>query len=68
MPGVLLIDRYADANANPESNTLRSLQWHDPRRLPNSHRGGNPQFMARHVQCGRWSGYVYSMDARGDQY
>jgi hypothetical protein len=61
MSGVLLIDRHADPNANPESDTLRSLQWHDTRRLPNSHGGGNPQFMARHVQCGRWSRCVVPM-------
>jgi hypothetical protein len=58
---MLLIDRRADTNADPESDTLRSLQWHDTRWLPNSHGGGSPQFMARHVQCGRWSGYANSM-------
>jgi hypothetical protein len=59
--GVMLIDRHADPNADPESDTLRSCQWHDTRRLPNSHGGGSPQFMARHVQCGGRSWYVDGM-------
>jgi hypothetical protein len=57
MSGVVLIDRHADPNADPESDTLRSRQWYDTRRLPNSHGGGSPQFMARHVQRGGRSWY-----------
>ena len=53
------VDRHADTNANSQPDTLRSLQWNDTRRLSNSHRGGNPQFMERHVQCGRWSWSVH---------
>jgi hypothetical protein len=58
MSGLMLIDRHADPNADPESDTLSSRQWYDTRRLPNSHGGGSPQFMARHVQCGGRSWYV----------
>jgi hypothetical protein len=47
-----------DSNADPESHSFRSLQWHNSRRLPNSYGGGNPRFMARHVQRSRWSRLV----------
>jgi len=65
MSGVVLIDRHADPNADPESDTLRSRQWYDTRWLPNSHGGGSPQFMARDVQCGGRSGYVDRVKLHG---
>jgi hypothetical protein len=49
----------ADPNANPQPYPICSLQWHDTRRLPNSNRGGIPQFMARHVECGCRSRFVH---------
>lgn len=55
-------DGETDTNANHQSDTLRSLQWHDTRRISNSHGGGNPQLMARHVERGCWSRLV----PRGD--
>jgi hypothetical protein len=48
-----------DANANSQSHSLSSLQWHDTRWLPNSHRGGNPQSMAWNVECHCWRWYVF---------
>lgn len=51
-------DRHADPDADSKPDALRSRQWHDTRRLPNSHRGGSPQFMAWHVQCSGRSWYV----------
>lgn len=54
------VDRRADTNADLESDALRRLQWDDTRDVPNSHRGGNPQFMARHVKCGCRSRFVYT--------
>jgi hypothetical protein len=51
-------DGIIDSNANPESYALRSIQWHNSRRLPNSYGGGNPRSMARHVQRDRWSRLV----------
>jgi hypothetical protein len=53
------VDRHVDTNADSQPDTLRSLQWDDTGRLPNSHGGGNPQFMERHVQRGRWSRFVH---------
>jgi hypothetical protein len=57
--GVALTDHCPDPNADPQPNPISRLQWNDTRRLQNSHGGGNPQLMERHVQCGGWSRYVY---------
>ena len=59
MTSQILTDSCADPNADPQPNTVRSLQWNDPRRLPNSYGRGIPQFMERNVQCGGRSRYVH---------
>jgi len=45
------IDSFADTNADPEPDTLRRLQWYDPRRLSDSHKGRILEFMAGDVKC-----------------
>ena len=57
-----------DSNANHQSDTLRGLQWHDTGRISNSHRGGNPQLMARNVECGCGSRLVFPGWARKVKY
>jgi hypothetical protein len=55
---VLIADRLADPNADPQSHPFRCLQWYDTRRLSNSLRGRLFKPVARHVKRGSWGRLV----------